>query len=198
MVSNANGSAIDRYGSAASTAPVQASVGQGSASVSRAATAGASWALPTSPARSQKISAPAATAANAPGRPSGRRMPPTSASNRIVSATRPTKGSRMILSIGKNAISKMATPAIEPRSAARGTTRRAQSPPKASAHLSAPMAIVTTMPTFHASTGSPVAIFTGPRTPKTIANSVGVSMPNGIAVTSSRPVRRPSRIAITV
>ena len=52
---------------------------------------------------------------------------------------------------------------------------------------SRPMAIVTAMPTFHASTGSPVASFTGPSTPKTIANSVGVSMPNGIAVTSLAP-----------
>ena len=44
----------------------------------------------------------------------------------------------------------------------------------------------------------PVASFTGPRTPKTIANSVGVSMPNGIAVTSSRPVRRMSRMATAI
>jgi hypothetical protein len=32
-----------------------------------------------------------------------------------------------------------------------------------------------------------VASFTGPSTPKTIAKSVGVSMPNGIAVTVSVP-----------
>ena len=49
--------------------------------------------------------------------------------------------------------------------------------------------MVTPMPTFHASMASPVAIFTGPITPNTMANNVGVSMPNGIAVTSSRPVR---------
>jgi hypothetical protein len=54
------------------------------------------------------------------------------------------------------------------------------------------MAIVTAMPTFQASCGSPVESFTGPRTPKTMANIVGVSIPNGIAVTSSRPVRRMS------
>jgi hypothetical protein len=34
--------------------------------------------------------------------------------------------------------------------------------------------------------------------PNTIANSVGVSIPNGIAVTSSRPVARMRRIASSV
>ncbi len=87
---------------------------------------------------------------------------------------------------------------MEPSSAARGTTRRAQSPAKESTHLARPIAIVTAMPTFQASTGSPVASFTGPSTPKTMAKSVGVSMPNGIAVTSSRPVRRASLTAMTV
>ena len=89
----------------------------------------------------------------------------------------------------------MATPAIEPSSAARGTARLAQSPPNASPTFTRPIATVVAMPTFHASTGSAVATITGPRTPKTIAKSVGVSMPNGIAVTSSRPVRRMSRTA---
>ena len=104
----------------------------------------------------------------------------------------------MILSIGRKAMSRMATPAIEPSSAARGTTRRTQSPANDSPILTTPMAIVIAIPTCQASTGSPVATFTGPSTPKTMANRVGVSMPNGIAVTSSRPVRRPSRTAITV
>jgi hypothetical protein len=54
------------------------------------------------------------------------------------------------------------------------------------------------MPTCHARIGSPVASITGPSTPKTIANKVGVSMPNGIAVTSPRPVRRMSRTASQV
>jgi hypothetical protein len=102
------------------------------------------------------------------------------------------------LSIGRKAIRRIATPAIDPSSAARGTTRAAQSPANASPHLISPMAIVTAIATFQASTGSPVASFTGPRTPKTMAKSVGVSMPNGIAVTSARPLRRPSRTAITV
>ena len=57
------------------------------------------------------------------------------------------------------------------------------------------MASVAAIPTFHASRGSPVATITGPSTPNTIANKVGVSMPNGIAVTSARPVRRMSLTA---
>ncbi len=98
----------------------------------------------------------------------------------------------MTFSIGRKAIRRIDTPAIDPSSAARGTTRRAQSPPNARTNLTRPIATVVAMPTFHASTGSPVASMTGPSTPKTIANSVGVSMPKGIAVTSVRPVRRMS------
>ena len=97
--------------------------------------------------------------------------------------------------MGRKAIRRIETPPIEPRSAARGTTRRAQSPAKARPSFARPMAIVAAMPTFHASTGFPVASITGPSTPNTIANRVGVSIPNGIAVTSSRPVRRMSRTA---
>ena len=138
---------------------------------------------------------PASTEANAAGRPNGIRIPLKRASSRRISATSPTMGSRMILSIGRKAISRIDTPAIDPRRAARGTTRRAQSPPNARASLTRPMATVVAIPTFHASTGSPVASMTGPRTPKTIANSVGVSMPKGIAVTSDRPVRRISLTA---
>ncbi len=52
------------------------------------------------------------------------------------------------------------------------------------------MASVVAIPTFQANTGSPVAIFTGPSTPNTMAKSVGVSIPNGMAVTSLRPVAR--------
>ncbi len=58
---------------------------------------------------------------------------PSSASSSTTRATRPTSGSRRILSIGRKAMSKIATPAIEPSSAARGTTRRAQSPANDSA-----------------------------------------------------------------
>ncbi len=92
-------------------------------------------------------------------------------------------------------MSSVATPAIEPSSAARGTTRRVQSPAKASTILMSPIATVVAMATCQARRASPLASFTGPSTPKTIANSVGVSMPNGIAVTSCRPVRRIRRTA---
>lgn len=73
--------------------------------------------------------------------------------------------------------------------------RRVQSPAKARTVLAAPIAMVIPMPTFQASSGSPLASFTGPSTPKTMAKSVGVSMPNGIAVTSARPERRMRRTA---
>ena len=55
--------------------------------------------------------------------------------------------------------------------------------------------MVVPIATCQARCGSPVASLTGPSTPNTIANSVGVSIPNGIAVTSSRPVRRISLTA---
>jgi hypothetical protein len=95
-------------------------------------------------------------------------------------------------------MSSVAIPAMDPSSAARGTRRRTASPVKARPSLTTPIASVTPMPTFHARTGSPVASFTGPRTPNTIPKRVGVSMPNGIAVTSARPVRRMRRRARAV
>jgi hypothetical protein len=92
----------------------------------------------------------------------------------------------------------MATPAMEPSRAARGTMRLAQSPAKASASLKTPMAMVTPMPIFQASMGSPVRSLAGPSTPNTIPKSEGVSMPKGIAVTSARPRRRISETASPV
>ncbi len=198
IVTSANGTAIDRYGSASCTPSSHASVGHGMARRQSARRWLAARGPPPSAARAQKIAAPTSTAANAPGTPSGIRTPPRRTSSSTTRATRPTRGSRRTFSIGRNAISNMATPAIEPRSAARGTTRRTQSPANDSATLASPMAIVTAMPTFQASTGSPVASFTGPSTPKTMAKSVGVSMPKGIAVTSVRPVRRMRRTAMNV
>src|SRR5262249_22064644 len=44
------------------------------------------------------------------------------------------------------------------------------------------------MPIFQARSGSRVRIIAGPRTPKTMPKREGVSMPNGMAVTSRRPV----------
>ena len=104
----------------------------------------------------------------------------------------PTSGSAMTLSIGRKAIRRMDTPAIEPRRPARGTMRRTHSPEKARASLATPIATVTPIPTFQASTGSRVASIVGPRTPNVTAKSDGVSMPKGIAVTSRRPVSRAS------
>ncbi len=113
----------------------------------------------------------------------------------MVSETSPTRGSPKTLSAGRKAISRTATPAIEPRSAARGTALRTQSPANASTSLTAPIATVTPMPIFHASTGSRVISIAGPSTPNTTPNRDGVSMPNGMAVTSLRPVERMSRTA---
>ena len=112
-----------------------------------------------------------------------------------MSETTPTSGSPKMRRAGRKAMSRMATPAIEPSRAARGTTRRAQSPANAQPSLITPIATVTPMPIFQAITGSPVRTIEGPRTPKTTPKSDGVSRPKGIAVTSLRPVRRISRTA---
>ena len=195
IVTSANGSAIDRYGSVSRSASSHASVGHGIARPS-----GASVVAPDpqpSAARAQKIAAadehggeragdaqrhphaaergPAAARPGRPGRPAGRGGPSASAGTRSAS---------------------IATPAIEPRSAARG-----HDPPDPVAGEGRAPAwrarwrSSRAMPTFQASTGSPVASFTGPSTPNTIAKRVGVSMPKGIAVTSVRPVRRMRRTA---
>src|SRR5437667_308460 len=138
IVTSAKGSASERYGSVASSASSHASVGQGIASASVTATGGPASPPRPSHARSQKRAVPARTAANAPGTPSGIRTRPKSPSSSTRSATRPTSGSRRILSVGRNAIRRIATPAMEPSRAARGTTRRAQSPPNARPTLARP------------------------------------------------------------
>src|SRR5215467_10601947 len=197
-VAMAKGAANDRYGSAASIAGTHASVGHGMARTSAAGGAASDAGPAPSAALSQKMPAPTATAANAPGRPPGSLTRPTSVTNTMASDVTPTSGSAKTLSAGRNATSRMATPAIEPSSAARGTSLRTPSPAKARTSLSAPIATVTAMPTFQASSASPVSSMTGPSTPKTMPNSDGVSIPNGMAVTSSRPVRRMRRTASTV
>ncbi len=92
-------------------------------------------------------------------------------------------------------MSKIATPAIDPSSAARGTIRRTQSPAKARTSFVAPMPTVTPIPIFQARIGSRVSSIAGPSTPNTMPKSDGVSMPKGIAVTSVRPVVRINRSA---
>ena len=138
--------------------------------------------------RPQKMTLPASTAANAPGKPHGSRNPPTSVARTRTRETRPTSGSPKTFSDGKNAMSRIATPAIDPSSAARGTTRRTQSPAKARTSFAAPMPTVTPIPIFQARIGSCVSNIAGPRTPNTMPKSDGVSMPKGMAVTSVRPV----------
>src|SRR5712692_10135590 len=69
VVSSANGSAIERYGSVAGSAASQSSVGHGTASRSDAS---ARWLAPAPypvHARPQKTAAPASTAVNAAGIP---------------------------------------------------------------------------------------------------------------------------------
>src|SRR5882672_12118446 len=193
-VAKANGTARDRYGKAAPMVSAQARVGQGTA---RARCSGSIVGAGPQPpaARSQKTAAPASTATNAPGMPPGSRTRPTRATSTMVRDTSPTSGSANTLRAGRKAMRRVATPAMEPRSAALGTRRRTQSPGQASTSLRAPMATVTPMPIFHARTGSPVASIAGPRTPKTMPKSDGVSIPKGMAVTSSRPAARASRTA---
>ena len=80
-----------------------------------------------------------------------------------MSETTPTSGSPKMRSAGRKAMSRMATPAIEPSRAARGTTRRAQSPAKAQPSLITPIATVTPMPIFQAIIGSPREDHRGPQ-----------------------------------
>ena len=201
-VASAKGTASGRYGSVASRASSQASVGSGRARPrAPSVIAGCGPGVPAAAARAQrpqKTRVPASTAASAPGRPHGIRTPPISAARSTISETTPTRGSPKMRSEGRKAMSRIATPAIEPSSAARGTTRRAQSPAKAQPSLITPIATVTPMPIFQAITGSRVRSIAGPRTPKTIPKRDGVSRPKGIAVTSLRPVRRISRTASPV
>ena len=130
--------------------------------------------------------------------PPGNLTRPTSATRIMVSDVTPTSGSANTLSAGRKATSRMATPATDPSRAARGTRVRTQSPAKARTSLSTPIATVTPIPTFQASSASPVSSMTGPSTPKTIPKRDGVSIPKGMAVTSSRPVRRMRRMARAV
>ena len=93
----------------------------------------------------------------------------------------------------------IATPAIEPSSAARGTTRRTQSPAKDSTDLDEPDG------DRHAPC-RPSRPAPGRRWPASRGRArrrpwrraSGVSMPKGIAVTSVRPVRRMRRTAMHV
>ena len=149
---------------------------------------------PPSQARPRRPRAPASTAANAPGTPRAAARRRRGSARTITRATRPTRGSPKTLSAGRNAMSRMATPAIEPSSAARGTTRRTQSPANASAslkHAHGDRHAHADLPGEHRIAGERAS--PGPSTPNTMAKSDGVSMPNGIAVTSARPVRRMSR-----
>src|SRR5438094_548895 len=107
IVTSAKGSASERYGSVASSASSHASVGQGIASASVTATGGPASPPRPSHARSQKRAVPARTAANAPGTPSGIRTRPKSPSSSTRSATRPTSGSRRILSVGRTPIRRL-------------------------------------------------------------------------------------------
>ena len=75
------------------------------------------------PRAPQKMSVPGEHRAKAPGSPSGIRTRPKSARSSTTSATSPTSGSRRILSAGRNAISRIETPAD------RAQQRRARAPP---------------------------------------------------------------------
>jgi len=72
IVTSANGSATERYGSATSSASIQTSVGHGSA-MPGVPTAMACGRRPASQTPSQCTTVPASTAAKAPGSPRGMR-----------------------------------------------------------------------------------------------------------------------------
>ena len=76
-------------------------------------------------------------------------------------------------------------------------------PMKLMATLNTPISTIVAMPTCHAKIAAScsgirvfAAINAGPSTASAIPMVDGVSVPSGIAVTSSLPVRRASRIAI--
>lgn len=97
-------------------------------------------------------------------------------------------------------------PAMEPSSAARGSARVTASPTNDSTSLSRPITTSAAMPSFQvaiaaACGSSPCALKpanAGPSTSSAMPMLVGASRPNGIAVTSWRPVRAASRRAIKV
>ena len=93
-------------------------------------------------------------------------------------------------------MSAIPAPAIDPRRPARGSADRTALPDSESAILKMPTSTVTAMPTFHASTASPVVRYAGPRIANEIPNTLGAFNPSGIAVTSLLPVRRARRRAI--
>ena len=103
-------------------------------------------------------------------------------------------------------ISMSAMPAIDPRSPARGMTRFTQAPANESTNLSSPMTIMEAIPRCHvaiaaARSSRPPCLNranAGPSTRSARPMVVGVSIPSGMAVTSSRPVRRARRTAIHV
>ncbi len=99
----------------------------------------------------------------------------------------------------------MPTPPMEPRSPASGIARRTRSPMNDITSLKTPISTIVAMPTCHAATAASAAdnlVFAarnaGPSTVSAMPIVDGASRPSGIAVTSSRPVRRARRMAITV
>src|SRR5262245_15444553 len=115
-VARANGRASGRYAIASGSAGTHARVGQGRARATDDTGSGAAPAPPPAIShRPQKTAVPARTAANAPGSPHGILMPPINAASTSARDTSPTSGSENTLSAGRNAMSRIATPAIEPR-----------------------------------------------------------------------------------
>jgi hypothetical protein len=108
--------------------------------------------------------------------------------------------------MGKNPINVSAMPANEPSSAAVGITRRTVLPAKDSSSFKMPIPRVAAMPRYQVSSPAEVGSrpaarnFTnaGPSTNSAIPMVDGVSRPNGMAVTSPRPVRRASLTASQV
>ena len=119
-------------------------------------------------------------------------------------ASRPGSGCAKMSSIGMKLIKTNAIAASEPSSPARGTDDRIQPQIGAQASFSKPLSTKHQMPMCQVRSAASASLSPntsrpakkdGPSTKKIMPNSDGVSIPSGIAVTSSRPVFRASRNA---
>jgi len=199
-VASENGSAMGKYAQAAERPPTNARVGQGTAicNPTEPEAAPAAMGLAKCAACNKWCAAnPSSAETKAPGRPHGIRTFPTSATRMTANPSRPGIGSAVTFNMGSNAIRANPAPPIEPSKAARGTAARTAFPANDRAILKTPNSTVTAMPIFHVSRASPVRAYAGPRTPKDMPKMLGAFIPSGMAVTSSRPVRRASRNAMS-
>jgi hypothetical protein len=114
------------------------------------------------------------------------------------SPAKPTTGTRIISTSGKNPISTSAMPAIDPSRPARGTWRCTAAPKNDNTNFRIPISTSAAMPSCQVAIAAACssmpcclnATNAGPSTSKAMPIVVGASTPSGIAVASLRPWRR--------